>query len=203
MEPGMVTNLLIVRSRWVGTNQLFQKWYFRNVLPTLMRRSYAPLLFLRSNTSLIMCSKVAMKLRLRASRWGPIVSRHEVMWQSKWNSFMHSEHSCGACRRVWRTLANLVTGGLQPWSSKFLTGVRRTVNLPGLVAVPCAVRELWVVFGVPTQRERGIIEQGRWDSYVASTWVSECAINEKNFFCAGRCMPFSVPGYCPIYKAKR
>ena len=85
------------------------------------------------------------------------VSRHKIMWQLRWISFMHSEHRCGARRRVWRTLASLVTRGLQPWSSKFLGGVRKTVDLPGLVAVPCVVCELYVVFGVPTQRERGIL----------------------------------------------
>ena len=57
---------------------------------------------------------------------------------------MHSEHtcSCGTYRRVQRALTNLVTGGLQPLSSKFLTGVRRTVYLPCLVAVQCAIHEL-------------------------------------------------------------
>ena len=42
-------------------------------------------------------------------------------------------------------------------SSKFLICVCRTVDFPGLVAVPCVVCELKVVFGVPTQRERGIV----------------------------------------------
>ena len=134
----------IVRLCWVGTDQLFQKWHFRNVPPTLDRmwQSCVPPLVLRQNTSLIMCSNVAMKLRLRATRRGPRVLRHEIMWQSRWIPFMHSEHNCGTRRCVWRTLANLVTRGLRPWSSKFLAGVRRTVDLPSLVAVPCAVCEL-------------------------------------------------------------
>ena len=38
----------IVRSRWVNTDLLFKKWYFRNVTPTLdrMRRSFARALLL-------------------------------------------------------------------------------------------------------------------------------------------------------------
>ena len=70
---------------------------------------------------------------------------------------MHSEHSCGARRHVRRMFTNLGTGGLQPWSSNILTGIRRTGDIPGLVVVPCTVRELQVVFGVPTQREHGIV----------------------------------------------
>ena len=49
-------------------------------------------------------------------------------------------------------------GVLQQRSSNFLTGIRRTVSLPDLVAVPCVVLELQVVFGVPTQQERGIVD---------------------------------------------
>ena len=102
----------IVGSHWVGTDQLFKQWYFRNVLPThdRMRQSCAAPLPLCENTSLITCSNVAMKLRLRDMRWAPIVSRHKIMWQTR-NSFMHSEHSCDLHRRVWRVLANLVIGG--------------------------------------------------------------------------------------------
>ena len=37
------------------------------------------------------------------------------------------------------------------------SGVHRTVDLSGLVAVLCAVRELKVVFGVPAQRKPGIV----------------------------------------------
>ena len=101
---------------WVGTDQLFQRWYIRNVRPThdRMRRSCALPFLLRWNTSLIMCSNVATKLWLWAMRRGPIVSRHEIMWQPQWTLFMHSQHSCGARRCVRRTLANLVTRGLQP-----------------------------------------------------------------------------------------
>ena len=43
------SSITIVCSRWVGTDRLFQKWYFRNVPPTLdrMRQSCAPSFLLR------------------------------------------------------------------------------------------------------------------------------------------------------------
>ena len=56
-----------------------------------------------------------------------VTSQNHVTLTTK--SFMYSEHSCGTRRRVWRELVKLI-------------GVHRTVNLPGLVAVSCAVREL-------------------------------------------------------------
>ena len=60
----------------------------------------------------------------------------------------------------------------------FLTGVCRTVDLPGLVVVPCVVRELLIVFGVPTQHCCGLCKilekwgtgHGIWTRYM---WVCQ------------------------------
>ena len=61
---------IIVCSRWVGTYQLFKKWNFSNVLPThdKMQWSCAALLLLHYNNPLIMCSNIAMKVRLGDTR---------------------------------------------------------------------------------------------------------------------------------------
>ena len=145
--------------RRVGTYQLFQKWNFRDVPPThdRMRRSCAALLLLCWNTFLITCSNVPMMFHLGDTRQDPILWHHEIMRQSRQNPFIHSEHSCGTNRCVWRVLADLVIGGLRPWSSSSLIGICRTVDLSGLVTVPCAVRE-------------STIPRSRWNGTTKTTY---------------------------------
>ena len=59
--------------------------------------------------------------------------RHNVMWQSGSQSSAHSEHSCGGHSNVWRTLASLVTEGLQLRASEIIARSPRAVEFASLV----------------------------------------------------------------------
>ena len=114
-----------------------------------------------------------------------VMSRNHVT--VSWNSFMHSEHSCGARRRVWRALTNLVTGGLQPWCSSSLMGVRRRVNFPDLVAAPYALRELCgICNAISTRTWYRDVSALRWrscsDLLLSYLWQSELLLFLSKLF---------------------
>ena len=53
----------------------------------------------------------------------------------------HSQHSCGTGTNVWKTLASLVTSGLQLQDFNVLTGPWKEIDLPSFLFITFLVHE--------------------------------------------------------------